>query len=346
MFGKKNKKNTTTEDVLATKVNQDMVVRNMPSMARLSGVKAPAQEITSSTESHNLSRLSPQTNNPKMIGLIIIIGGLIFIGGLVYLSYVYIIKPQTNKTIAPVTNIIPETKSIVNSPRATTSEEITIATTTMVATVTPEIFDIASSSTSTAISLDQIGRPNVDLPPLLDTDNDGLNDEEEMILGTNPNLADSNANTYEDLVEVNNNYNPAGSGKLNTNSGLATYSNKIYSYQILYPKEWPLNSLTNDSIITFTAPDDSIIQISVQENTDRQSILGWYGNSFPDTTITYDKLKSTDNLDGIFSSDNLNFYLTDKKKNNVYIISYVPAVDGRLAYPNIFSLMINSLILK
>jgi len=346
MFGNKNKKKIVTDDVLATKVNQDMVVRNMPSLARLSGATAPASVNTEITESNNLSRLSPSKHNPKMVGLIIIVGGLIFIGGLIYLSYIYIIKPQANKATVPVANIVPEKPSIVNSPRATTSAEITVATTSPIATTTPEFFDLASSSASTTMNIDQVGRPNVDLPPLLDTDSDGLNDEEELILGTNANSTDSNSNTYLDLVEIKNNYNPAGSGKLSANTGLTKYANKVYGYELLYPKEWPENSLSGDSIITFTAPDDSIIQVSVQDNTERQSILGWYGNSFPDETITYDKLKSTDNWDGIFSADNLNFYLTDKKRNNVYIVSYVPSVDGRLAYPNIFELMVNSLQLK
>lgn len=88
------------------------------------------------------------------------------------------------------------------------------------------------------------------------------------------------------------------------------------------------------------------MQVSVQDNSDHQSILGWYNNSFPDVTITYDKLKTTENWDGIFGKDNLNFYLTDKKRNNIYVVSYLPAVAGRLAYPNIFQLMVNSLLIK
>lgn len=346
MFGNKNKINAGAEDSLVAKVNQDMVVRNMPSLARLSSQSTAASKSVNITESNNLSNFSPPKHSPKMVGLVIIFGGLIFIGVLVYLSFQYIIKPQTEKNEAPLVVNTPSKPSIVNPPRATTSNEVSVATTSLVATVTPEIIELASSSASTTISLDQVGRPNVDLPPLLDTDGDGLNDEEELILGTNINSSDSNANTYLDLVEVQNNYNPAASGKLSENLGIGKYVSTAYKYEMLYPKEWPLNSLSGDAIITFTLPDDSIFQVSVQENSERQSILGWYGNSFPDTTITYDKLKTTENWDGIYSSDNLNFYLTDKKRNTVYIISYVPAVDGRLAYPNIFELMVNSFQLK
>ena len=349
MFGNKNKKTDTKEEEILTKVNQDMIVRNMPSLARVSGTiprpseqNAPAGE----TQSSNLSSMSVPKSNFKMVGVVIIAGGLLLIGGLVYLSYVYIIKPQTTKTKTPVVNIVPEKVSVVNTPRATATDEVLIATTSLVATVTPSTLDISTSTDSIIMNEELGGKQNVNLPPLLDTDADGLNDQEEAVLGTNLTLADSNGNTYSDLVEINNNYNPVASGKLSENSNLAKYTNKVFGYEILYPKDWLVNSLNQDSVITFTAPDDSIIQISAQENTDRQSILGWYDSSFADSTITYDKLKTTSTWDGIYSNDNLNFYLTDKKRTNVYVVSYVPAVDSYLAYPNIFALMVNSLSLK
>lgn len=349
MFGNKNKKINTNEAELLTKVNQDMIVRNMPSLARVSGnlpKVVVSGAVVGQTQSNNLSRLSPEKNNFKIVGVAIFFGGLLLIGGLVYLSYAYIIKPQTTKEQAPVTKTVPEINSIVNAPRATTTNEVLVATTSLVATVTPETLDISSSSDSIIMNEELGGKQNVNLPPLLDTDSDGLNDQEEAVLGTNLTLADSNGNTYADLVEINNNYNPAATGKLSENVNLAKYKNKIFSYEIIYPKDWLVNSLNQDSVITFTAPDDSIIQISAQENFDKQSILGWYDSAFAESTITYDKIKTASSWDGIYSADNLNFYLTDKKRETVYVVSYVPAVDSYLAYPNIFALMINSLSLQ
>lgn len=349
MFGNKNKKINTNDAEMLIKVNSDMIVRNMPSLARVSRnlPKAPASESTiGETQSNNLSGLSPAKNNFKMVGAVIIFGGLLLVGALVYLSYAYIIKPQVPKEIAPVAKTVPEINSIVNAPRATTTNEVKVATTSLVATVTPETLDISSSSDSIIMNEELGGKQNVNMPPLLDTDSDGLNDQEESILGTNLTLADSNGNTYADLVEISNNYNPAASGKLSENVNLAKYTNKIFQYEIIYPKDWLINSLNQDSVIIFTAPDDSIIQISAQENFDKQSILGWYNDSFADSTITYDKIKTSSSWDGIYSEDNLNFYLTDKKREIVYVVSYVPAVDSYLAYPNIFALMINSLSLK
>lgn len=50
---------------------------------------------------------------------------------------------------------------------------------------------------------------------LIDTDNDGLSDYDEVVTyGTNPNLKDTDRDKYLDKVEIDNGYNPLGSGKL------------------------------------------------------------------------------------------------------------------------------------
>jgi hypothetical protein len=349
MFENKNKNKTKNDKIsvdqnLVDKVNSDLLVRNMPSQARLNGANFSSSPRTLNTGDSVLSTMAPKKNNHQIIGILIIVGGFVLIGGLVYLSYVYIIKPQVFVSTVPVANKIPETTSIINMPRATTTD-LVVATTSLVATVTPTTLDLASSSASSTIT-DASSTLTLNLPPILDSDNDGLNDSEEAVLGTNPNLADSNNNGYQDLVEITNNYDPAGSGKLNTNKNLATYTDKVVGYTILYPKDWIHSSLSNDSIVIFNAPDDSIIQVSVQDNSDKQSILNWYSSSFPDATVTNDMIQTTATWDGIAGSDNLNFYLTDKNKKNIYMISYVPAITGRVVYPNIFKLMINSLTIK
>lgn len=352
MFGNKKIKIDNTDKELAAKINQDLMVRNMPTVKRLSDAAlSPSSLVSEQTESDNLSDFSETKHNFKAVGMFIIIGGIIFIGVLIYLSYVYIIKPQTKKeTVAPVVTVLPEKSSIenlINEQKINSENEIITATTSLVATMTPNILDLATSSaSSTVMGEELLGKQDIVLQPLFDSDGDGLNDEEELVLGTKLELVDSNGNTYPDLVEINNNYNPVSQGKLNTNINLENYFNKTFSYNLLFPKNWVQSSLNDDSTIIFTAPDDSIIQISAQNNIDKQGILDWYEESFPDIVITYDKLKTLDNWDGVWGNDNLNFYLTDKQKTNIYVVSYIPAVDGRLVYPNIFNLMINSLSIK
>lgn len=50
----------------------------------------------------------------------------------------------------------------------------------------------------------------------LDTDKDGLTDVLERTYGTDPNNPDTDGDGYPDGVEVRNNYNPKGSGRLST----------------------------------------------------------------------------------------------------------------------------------
>ena len=50
----------------------------------------------------------------------------------------------------------------------------------------------------------------------LDTDGDGLFDDEEKTYGTDPTKADTDGDSFSDGVEVKNGYNPLGEGKLNS----------------------------------------------------------------------------------------------------------------------------------
>ncbi len=337
MFGKNKKKNLSaaTDLDVDKKIHDDLVVHNMPATNRLSGpATAPQPKISGK-------------NNFKAVGILIIGGGVIFIGLLFYFSYLYIIKPATknnaNTSLVSAPIVSPKT----DNSSATTSASL-IATTTEILATSSTVLDLNATS-SGATSSSPIGEElstTTPAAPLIDTDNDGLNDEEEAAFGTNPALTDTNNNSYGDLTEILNGYNPTGTGKLGANLSLATATSKVLGYSVLYPKAWTVKSLNNDNTMLFNAPDDSLIQISIQDNTSKQSILGWYSEAFPTEKVTYDQIKTTATWDGVMSSDGFNFYLTDKKHKSVYIISYIPAVDSRVAYPTVFKMMINTLSVK
>jgi hypothetical protein len=231
---------------------------------------------------------------------------------------------------------------------ATTAPAITapVATTTDT-TPAPVAVDLATTTaTTTATSTLSTDNRASNISAPADTDGDGLNDLEEAVLGTSATSSDTNHNSYTDLVEVLNNHNPLGAGLLSADPNLATYADKTVGYTILYPKAWPTQSVNNDATIIFTAPDNSLIQVSMQSNTTQADILTWYEGLFPNVTVGYDQIQSTATWDGIMGADNLNFYLTDKKHANVLVVSYIPAVTGNITYPNIFKMMINSLVIK
>jgi len=325
--------------------HQDLIVHNMPNQAKLGGSfpsSAPAVD-----GGFGLPPVS-QKHNFKAIGLVIIVLGIVFIGALAYLSYRFIISPTAGKSpttaMPPVVDKQPDTVATITPAVVATPVPETAAVVVPIASP----LEIATSTVAASSLMNEelSGQDGSNLPPLLDSDNDGLINEEEILLGISATSTDSDGDSYGDSAELAKGYNPAGEGKLADNLNLAEYNNGAFNYRFLYPKSWEIKSLAGDATTVFMAPDDSLIQISIQENSDKAGILSWYEDSFPDTSVAYDQLLNVDGWEGIMGSDNLNFYLTDSARQNIYVISYIPAVAGRLVYPNIFKLMINSLVIK
>jgi len=344
MFQKK-LKNKTDDNVVAQKVNEDLIVHNMPSQKSLSGNGF----LEKSGVSSSFQLLAPPSNNFKKVGLFIIIGGFIVIGVLVYLSFIFIIKPAAVKNNSVVAVVKQPTPDIATetAPVSDQSESVNVNTTTVAVVIPPVDQNLSASSSVDSVPLDALNGSTTDqILPLLDSDNDGLYDEEEAALGTNPNLADSDSDGYPDKTELDGGYNPNGPNKLSDDPVLIKYSNKDFNYDILYPKAWDLKEASVDNTVMFTAPDESIIQIAVQDNSAKVNIMSWYADAFSGATLTDNKLITNPTWDGVMSDDGLNYYLTDKKHQKIYIVSYLPIFTNRLAYPSLFKAMVNSLVLK
>ncbi len=344
MFGRKKEKPVETSEAEVLSSDQDMIVHNMPSPARLRGDFSGSPKTADG--GFDLAPL-PQKKNFKTIGLLIIGAGIIFIGALVYLSYRFIISPTAgeNKTIAsqPVVGE-PQKTAAVTPPIVPTP--VPEAAPVIISTSTPSEIATSTDAVGSLMNEESSGQDGSGLPPLLDSDSDGLFDDEEILLGTSATSTDSDGDKYGDLVELGSGYDPAGPGKLANNPRLVKYDNTTFNYGLLYPLGWEPQSLADEATTVFKASEDSLIQISVQDNSDKAGILSWYENLFPNTTAAYDQLLSVDGWDGMMGADNLNFYLTDSQHKNIYVVSYIPAVAGRIVYPNIFKMMLNSLAVK
>ena len=92
MFNKKSQKKE--DNGLAEKVNQDLIVHNMPDQKRILGNGFLAQSGVSSS-----FQVSAPKNNHKIVGAFILIGGFIVIGFLVYLSFNFIIKTGSKHNV-------------------------------------------------------------------------------------------------------------------------------------------------------------------------------------------------------------------------------------------------------
>lgn len=168
----------------------------------------------------------------KIILTLIILTILFLSAYLVYSKFFKTSPEPANKNVTPSNNI---EKPAVKDEKPLPSDEKPLASSTSdlplleIPTSTPDISNPLASSTTTT-------------PPLIttvpvDSDNDGLSDDEEKIAGTNPNVIDtdndglsdyeefviyktnslnpdSDGDTYLDGAEVKSGYNPNGPGKL------------------------------------------------------------------------------------------------------------------------------------
>ncbi|HPY08842.1 MAG: thrombospondin type 3 repeat-containing protein [Patescibacteria group bacterium] len=349
-------------------LDQDIIVHNMPNRTRVS--KSSYIRSGSNYNANNGGFMKSMgdgagKSNFKKVGLLIIILGVALIIALFYFGYRFFIKPQAEPTPTPIysqpTTQLVATSSVETNNEEDETTESNITTDTAetpdmgpisVEVVSPDVYSPENSSTSTSTSPETTSETEnseseeEEVLPVLDSDNDGLTDDEEQALNTNPELADSDDDGHSDLTEILNGYDPLGSGRLADSRFIARHQNSAGNYSVLYPATWDLKSLNNNFTIIISAPDNSLIQISTQDNAKIQNILSWYEETFPDEGNAYERLKQGKNWEGVMGEGGLNFYLTDSNRRNIYVISYIPIIAGRLAYPNIFEMMINSFVVN
>lgn len=92
-----------------------------------------------------------------------------------------------------------------------------------------------------------------------DNDQDGLPNDLETALGTNPNSPDSDQDGYNDLLELDNNYNPAGAGRLPIDNNFIKQNlGKIFLQIEGKGEAWYINP-TDQKRYFLGRPDDAFI---------------------------------------------------------------------------------------
>jgi hypothetical protein len=195
------------------------------------GVEKETPPVSSSSLNEPVTVKAPLISNRKLIVLMAVVVGVVVLAGAGWAVYYFVGKKNLplKKVAAPVSQKDQtEEKTIQTLP----SQTMELSQSTEQSQPTPSIEPTPSPETE--INPDQEA-PNK--TPALDSDNDGLSDEEENSLGTNPNKIDTdddglydyeevkiyqtnplNPDTdgdgYKDGEEVKNGYNPKGPGKL------------------------------------------------------------------------------------------------------------------------------------
>lgn len=233
-------------DDIFSDVDKPAAPAAMPTFSGTSPIQAPTPAQTFPSTGRE-AYLNVEDNMPaagergtkflKIFLILVVIAAIVAVAG--YFVYTQFIQPKNeiNNTINNVSttsdsNIPAEVQNAINQ------QENNIATVTDIATEVPTTTATTTdslTSTTTDNGTTIIGTPGVS--ETVDTDGDGLNDQEETLAGTdinkvdtdgdglsdyeevktyltNPLSADTDGDTYSDGSEVKNGYNPNGEGKL------------------------------------------------------------------------------------------------------------------------------------
>lgn len=183
---------------------------------------------------------------------------------------------------------------------------------------------------------------NTGIVPTLDSDADGLTNQEEVLYGTNAGSADTDGDGFHDGQEVLARYNPNGAGKLEVNAGIKLHHNTTYSYSLLFPTTWAVGTLNSDKLITFTSMTGEFVQVSIQENSSGLSAREWYLSLNPSAGQSTLKDIASGTLTGVLGPDGLNAYFADTKY--IYHVTYNIGIKNEANYLTTFIMMYSSLL--
>ncbi|MEA3463826.1 MAG: hypothetical protein U9R14_02010 [Patescibacteria group bacterium] len=316
------------------KIGNDIIIHTMPKRFRFVHKKA---------------------NKAKTTGLLIIAGGAVFFIAIIVLFFclfkIRSVKPEL--TSAPATpgaiseaqqskashkdNQIKSGKKDVSPPLKATSTKQALPDDNKIDTVAATT-TLANGTTAAATST------LADFIKGVDSDNDGLTDKEEKLLGSGLNNMDSDGDGYNDLTEAINLYNPvkAGDDKLINNPGVNKYLNNTFNYNLLYPNSWAQSAIVGGESVMFKSNDNHFIQVIVQPNIDHQDIENWHKQQFDTEVIDQERKITTNSWQGIKSEDGLIIYLTGRKYNYIFTITYNTGLSNKLDYANIFAIAVKS----
>ncbi len=275
----------------------------------------------------------------KHLGLIIIIVvGVLLIGSLAAVA-IYLSQDLNQKPVSPATNQGQEVGDNINqepvlnqnlnqnfdanvnsgvNANISTSTNINVGSTTTTNTNTNAN---ANVNTNTNANINS-GSANP-LGTTADLDGDGLTDGEERLYGTNPEISDSDGDGYPDAAELLNGYDPTKPAASLADSGLfISYSHPAYS--IIYPRGWEVRQQgeTKDEVL-FIAATDEFIEVLIIPNISGLSLSQWYEQEFSVTDSSQLTVVEVNNLPGLRSSDNRNYYLIKEgDKSQIFILTY------------------------
>lgn len=176
-----------------------------------------------------------------------------------------------------------------------------------------------------------------------DSDNDGLYDAEEGLLGCDKAAPDSDNDGYDDLSELMNLYNPAGQGQLITNPAISRYTNPEHNYTFYYPSAWGIEQIDGEDSIMFDLGQGQFLQVIAAASGAEGGLEAWYKEEFGVSYIDPARKIYKAGWQGVRSEDGLTAYMQKTGEDKIYTLSYNLGIDSTLYYKNIFEMMLRSI---
>lgn len=292
-------------------LEQDIIIHHMPSETSLSGV---------TYESINPTSEIKEEKSFKKVGLAIILSGSVIVLALVYLGYRYVIEPAMEPsepsaviTPAPATPSIEEEKEEEEIAIVEEEEEEEEETESVVIEEEEEeeeeILPEEEESLSSLLNIN-----------LVDSDNDGLSDLSEEFIGTDKKTLDTDDDSYEDLEEIINGYNPLGEGALLEDFNIQKY--QADNFYFFYPQNLNVEKI-DDNAWLLDVNDGAMIQISRRINEMPDNIFSWYSREFEFfSPIPNERLIKTGMGQGILNENGTILYLASPDLEYIFVISY------------------------
>ncbi len=346
MFRKKEDPKKVESNESEISLDDDLIVHNMP---KTNASSSEAEDFSADIKtglSGSQELIEEGEKDFKKIGALIVSLGIVLLAILIFFSYRFIFK---RKADTPITNTDPQQVEEVES-----IEDEVVELTDLEQPEDEGVIDLEVEVDEEELDEEEdldIDEEDENLVPIItpgrfdleDDDGDGLNNEEELLLGTDPSNSDTDFDGHDDLTEVLSGYDPVGPGALSDNLALSKYTDDALGFSFIYPNDWEMQVVNNGYTIIITTTDNSIIQLVIQANAKMQNIMAWYSDVITPGIVSPDRVQVAQDWEGIMSNDNRYFYATDNDKNNIYAFSYEPIISDQVIYPALFQMIINSL---
>lgn len=185
----------------------------------------------------------------------------------------------------------------------------------------------APTNVNTNANANANGNGNTNAAPVtirdgVDTDRDGVTDQEEDLFGLSSTKTDTDGDTFPDAQELTNLYNPKGSGSLRDSSIVKEYTNPSYGYGVLLPLDFlsqPTSLSNREVLFSFTATGE-FFQVQAVENARKLTPRDWYLEREPDVSPSQVTDVTVGGLKGVRSPDRFTVVIADG--STLYRIAY------------------------